>query len=184
MLKYKDVSPDWQTQLDDSKDIIRHRLERAEKLPRDLLDRLDRYLDDNMRGKVVEVYIDAPKEVPHWGEARGSCVHLQPRTFCPWEKTGKPRLTAVLFHELVHVAGGRELDAEVFENLLFQEGEGAWPPTLEDLREFERQKGRGAWLSLSLDTGIVTGQAQRKLCRIERIEHGDTGKDSRVIPLG
>jgi hypothetical protein len=185
MLKYKDVSPDRQTQLDESKDIIRHRLERSEKVPRNLLDRLDRYLDDNMRGKVVEVrIIDPHTETPHWGEARGFCVHLQPRTFDPWEKTEKPRLTAVLFHELVHVAGGTELDAEVFENLLFQEDEGAWPPTLEDLREFERRKGKGAWLSLRLDTGIVTGQPQRELCRIERIEHGDTGKDSRVIPLG
>jgi hypothetical protein len=155
---------------------------------------LNKYLDDNMQAKVVEVYIDPRAKIPYWAEARGFCVHLQPRTFTSWGKTGKPRLTAVLFHELVHVAGGRELDAEVFENLLFQEKEGAWPPTYEDLKLIKRQKGNGAWVSFDLDTGIVTSQPKLKLCRIERIarrrggrgptEPGDKGKDSRVIPLG
>lgn len=182
MLQYKkDVGPKREMQLNESKDIIRNRLKSAGKLPRDLLNRLDRYLDDNVQVPRVEVYIDAPKEKPHWAEVHGFCIYLQPRTFDIWEKTGKPRLTAVLFHELVHVAGGSELDAEVFENLLFLKGEGASPPTVADWKEFETNKGKGLWLSLSLDTGIVTDKSQLKLCRIE---HGPTDEDSSVIRLG
>lgn len=181
MLKYVDVRPEHQRQLNESKEIIRGRLKSAGKLPRELLDRLDGYLDTNEQASVVELYVDATKTQAHWGEVHGFCIYLQPRTFDIWEKTGKPRLTAVLFHELVHVAGGSELDAEVFENLLFMKGEGACPPTVADWKEFETNEGKGLWLSLSLDTGIVTDKSQLGLCRIE---HGPTDEDSRVIPLG
>jgi hypothetical protein len=89
-------------------------------------------------------------------------------------------LTAVLFHELTHVAGGGELDAEVFENLLFRKDEGATPPTVADCKEF--QKNKGLWVSLDLGTGIVTdNESKRALCRIDR---GPTDEDSRVIPPG
>lgn len=181
MLKYKNLHPERQTQLNESKDIIRNRLSKnAGMLPRDLLDRLARYLDENVRIPAVEVYYNDPKEVPHWGEVHGFSIYLQPRTFEPWEKTGKPRLTAVVFHELVHVAGGGELDAEVFENLLFRMDEGAAPPTVADWKEFETNKGKGLWISLDLVTGIVTDNKSKvQLCRIE---HGPTDEDGRVIP--
>jgi hypothetical protein len=55
----------------------------------------------------------------------------------------------VLFHELVHVAGGSELDAEAFENLLFTVEEGAVPPTGDDWASFTAHKGVGQWVKLT-----------------------------------
>jgi hypothetical protein len=62
-------------------------------------------------------------------------------------------LTAVLFHELVHVAGGWELDAEYFENLFFPEGKGATRPTYDDWPEFKEDKFQGWWVYLNTRTG-------------------------------
>ncbi|MBI4574274.1 MAG: hypothetical protein HY713_13445 [candidate division NC10 bacterium] len=56
---------------------------------------------------------------------------------------GKPRLGAILLHELVHTRGGLELDAETFENLLFR-GEGARPPDRRDYARFREQDSPGA----------------------------------------
>lgn len=44
----------------------------------------------------------------------------------------RDRLRAVVFHELVHATGEKELDAEVLENLVFA-GRGATPPGPEDI---------------------------------------------------
>ena len=52
-----------------------------------------------------------------WAELVASCVWLRPRAFGANPSTSSARLTAVLFHELIHLAGGLELDAEFFENL-------------------------------------------------------------------
>lgn len=46
-------------------------------------------------------------------------------------ESARQRLRAVLLHELVHATGEKELDAEVFEHLLFG-GRGATPPGPED----------------------------------------------------
>jgi hypothetical protein len=58
------------------------------------------------------------------------------------------------------VAGGLELDAEYFENLLFpkrKRGQGGTPPTLGDLTEFKKTLHKGAkdeyegyWLYISM----------------------------------
>ena len=50
--------------------------------------------------------------------------------------TCHPRRPAVLGHELVHVAHGTELDAEIVENYVFDPSEGATPPTAGDYEKF------------------------------------------------
>jgi hypothetical protein len=50
------------------------------------------------------------------------------------------RLTAVLFHEMIHAAGGTELDAEAFESHFFA-GSGATAPTSSDWPLFQSDEG-------------------------------------------
>jgi hypothetical protein len=50
------------------------------------------------------------------------------------------RLTAVLFHEMIHAGGGPELDAEAFENHFFA-GSGATAPFGNDFTLFRRDRG-------------------------------------------
>lgn len=50
------------------------------------------------------------------------------------------RLTAVLFHEMVHSAGGTELDSEAMENHFFG-GNGATFPTSGDFPQFDSDGG-------------------------------------------
>ncbi len=81
------------------------------------------------------------------------------------EHDGKPRLGAILLHELVHTRGGLELDAETFENLLFR-GEGAKPPDRRDFVRFREQDSadpgrrgagiQGTWVVLDPRTKEVT----------------------------
>lgn len=180
-LKYVEVPPKNQKQVDESRGVIRDRLQEfKERLPQSLRERVESYLDDTQLDAVVELYVDPGTEA-HWGSANGFCVHLHPRTFDPWSVTGTPRLTAVLFHEMVHIAGGSELDAEVFENLLFTKDEGACPPTVADWQEFETNQGKGLWVSVNLNSGWVTDKLGKGLCSIEQ---GRTDEDSRLIPLG
>ncbi len=62
---------------------------------------------------------------------------------------------AVLFHELIHVAGGEELDAETFENLLFTPSEGAVQPTRDDWSAFVAERRTGQWVRLNARTGAI-----------------------------
>jgi hypothetical protein len=69
---------------------------------------------------------------------------------------GKRRLGAILFHELVHSCGGKELDAETYENLLF-DGDGARPPTGDDWDErFRADCYDGVWVRVNPRTREVT----------------------------
>jgi len=77
-----------------------------------------------------------------------SCATLEGQTrrgeakvtlFCPASQT-QNRLNAVLFHEMIHAAGGTELDAEALENHCYA-GAGANAPTLDDWAKFEGDGG-------------------------------------------
>jgi hypothetical protein len=50
------------------------------------------------------------------------------------------RISAVVFHEMVHAAGGTELDAEALENHFFT-GAGATAPTSDDWPKFSSDGG-------------------------------------------
>ena len=71
------------------------------------------------------------------------------------------RLPAGLFHELVHIARGWELDAEAFENAWFTRAEGAAPPTKDDWAIFRAQRYQGWWVQLNPRTGRVMDYADR-----------------------
>lgn len=71
----------------------------------------------------------------------GACIWLCKKVF----DTGQARVNAVLFHELVHVLCGWELDAEVFENLLFI-GQGATIPEKGDVDAFAQTNWKGRWV--------------------------------------
>ncbi len=74
------------------------------------------------------------------------------------------RLPAVLFHELVHVARGWELDAEAFENAWFSSAEGARPPTRDDWATFREDEFTGWWVRVNPRTRRVTDYADRFIC--------------------
>ncbi len=65
---------------------------------------------------------------------------------------GQNRANAVLLHEMVHAAGGTELDAEAFENNCYG-GRGATSPTADDFPKF-RSDG-GTWTIWDESTGQV-----------------------------
>lgn len=71
----------------------------------------------------------------------GVCIWLCKRLF----DAGQDRVNAALLHELVHVLCGWELDAEVFENLLFN-GHGATIPDKGDIDAFARKNWTGRWV--------------------------------------
>lgn len=79
----------------------------------------------------------------------------------------RSRLTAILFHELVHVVRGKELDAEAFENALFAQ-EGARPPTREDWAGFEEHRYRGWWVRVNPRTRRVTDYSDRVILTFPR----------------
>ena len=70
-------------------------------------------------------------------------------------------LPPILFHELIHIARGWELDAEAFENAWFTAAEGARPPTREDWAVFKEQRYQGWWVHLDPRTRRVTDYADR-----------------------
>lgn len=76
---------------------------------------------------------------------------------------GQPRLPAVLFHELIHIARGWELDAEAFENAWFSREEGARPPTREDWTIFKEDGYQGWWVRVDPRTRRVTDYADRPI---------------------
>ncbi|OGB91838.1 MAG: hypothetical protein A2Z31_01660 [candidate division NC10 bacterium RBG_16_65_8] len=73
------------------------------------------------------------------------------------------RLAPVLFHELIHIARGWELDSEAFENAWFTRKEGARPPTREDWAIFKDQRYQGWWVRVDPRTRRVTDYADRPI---------------------
>ena len=97
-----------------------------------------------------------------YSRSAGYRVLLCKRTFMP-ENDGHPRLPAVLFHELIHIARGWELDAEAFENAWFSPAEGGRPPTRNDWRLFKQQDYQGWWVHMDPQTRRVTDYADRHI---------------------
>jgi len=100
------------------------------------------------------------------GRTAGYRVVLCPRALA----TGKgkaPRLTAVLFHELVHVARGKELDSETFENAWFP-NEGAREPTRADWATFAEDGYRGWWVHLDPRSRRVSDYSDRFILTFPR----------------
>jgi len=144
----------WAKALATSREEILKRLAKPEHrpfFPIDLLQKLKSFLS-NDRPRVF-VFVDM-RSVNGWsGFASGYCVTLRPRNF----NVDLIRLNAILLHELVHVAGGLELDAEYYENLLFPKHDKGTPPDLQDLTEFKKKlregkkdEYQGYWLYLDM----------------------------------
>jgi hypothetical protein len=71
-------------------------------------------------------------------------------------------------HELVHVAGGEELDAEYSENALFSKREGAELPTEEDEQEFKENQYRGIFVRLDRESRKVADLSGKLLGTLAR----------------
>lgn len=108
----------------------------------------------------------------------------------PSTLAGESRLAPILFHELIHIARGWELDAEAFENAWFTAAEGARPPTQEDWAVFKAQRYQGWWVHLDPRTRRVTDYADRFVltfpalhAKSKRFEARSAGADAgRVSP--
>jgi hypothetical protein len=86
------------------------------------------------------------------------------------------RLPACLFHELVHIARGWELDAEAFENAWFKRPEGATPPTKGDWAIFKAQRYQGWWVQLNPRTGCVVDYADRLIVTFPLLASSGVGE--------
>jgi hypothetical protein len=85
--------------------------------------------------------------------------------------SGQNRVNAVLFHEMVHAAGGTELDAEAFENNCYA-GRGATAPTPDDFPSF--RSDRGVWVLWDEPSGRLN---------TKRREGGSwVGDPERIVP--
>jgi len=142
--------------------LIRERLNHPPgPIPHDLRDQLQAILTRD-RPVVDLVY----------GGARGFCqepyarsagyrILLCAKAFLPEPWSRIVRLPAVLFHELIHIARGWELDAETFENAWFSAEEGATPPDRNDWAVFKEDKYDGWWVRVNPHTRRVTDYADR-----------------------
>lgn len=120
-------------------------------LPKELLDRLNAFLAKSARATVFLTVDNSRRTEKWWGCCGGYCIWIHPRCFEPYGRNRVSRLTSVLFHELVHAAGGWELDAEYYENHFFGEKEGATRPNRADLQQIIDDKYEGWWLYLDAD---------------------------------
>jgi hypothetical protein len=129
-------------------------------VPRDLVESLRTILfADRPLVDVVYGGGDGGPSTPY-ARSAGYRIVLYRRAFVA-TRAGGSRLAPVLFHELVHIARGWELDAEAFENAWFTRKEGARPPTREDWAIFKEQRYQGWWVRLDPRTRRVTDYADR-----------------------
>ncbi len=96
-----------------------------------------------------------------YARSAGYRVLLCRRAFLPESRSHIVRLPAVLFHELIHISRGWELDAETFENAWFSVEEGATPPDRNDWTVFKEDQYRGWWVQVNPRTRRVTDYADR-----------------------
>ncbi|HSD49972.1 MAG TPA: hypothetical protein VLG48_01095 [Candidatus Methylomirabilis sp.] len=136
--------------------IIRQRLARPPgPIPRDLLEDL-RKIASGPRPVVDLVYGGATDGCQmSYGRSAGYRILLCNKAFL------EEREMVVLFHEMVHIAFGWELDAEAFENAWFSRAEGARLPTREDWQTFKQQDYQGWWVRLDPRTRRVSDYADR-----------------------
>ena len=156
MIRIRGFKPEHMTVVRRSLAVIRQRLEHPPgPMPHDLRAELKAILDGSR--PVVDVVYGGEGGICAEPCARsaGYRIVLCKRAF------DQTRLPAGLFHELVHVARGWELDAEAFENAWFTRAEGAAPPTEEDWAIFRAQRYQGWWVQLNPRTGRVMDYADR-----------------------
>ena len=146
--------------IDRSRRLIEQRLARPPcPVPLDLNEELRAILHDDR--PVVDVVYggDGVGHSTPYARSAGYRILLYQRAFSPAGRaTG---LAPILFHELIHIARGWELDAESFENGWFDRSEGARPPTTEDWALFKAQRYRGWWVRVDPRTRRVTDYADR-----------------------
>ena len=75
------------------------------------------------------------------GDLRGKCYPSRKVVIVDEYYRGKPASLGILLHELIHAVGGKELDAEFFENVLCPtKEEGGVPPGPSDFKDFWKRK--------------------------------------------
>ncbi len=149
--------------------ILHHTLatiqERLEHPPGPILHDLRQELQAILSRKrpIVDLVYGGAQGLCHEPEARsaGYRVLLCTKAFLPQPRSRIVRLPAVLFHELIHVARGWELDAETFENAWFSVEEGATPPDTNDWRIFKEDNYGGWWVRVNPRTRRVIDHADR-----------------------
>ncbi len=129
-------------------------------VPRDLVESLRAILfADRPLVDVVYGGGDGGPSTPY-ARSAGYRIVLYARAFSA-TAGGPARLAPVVFHELVHIARGWELDSEAFENAWFTQEEGARPPTREDWAIFQEQQYQGWWVRVDPRTRRVMDYADR-----------------------
>ncbi len=136
---------------------IRNKLSASnpQNLPSDLSGKLPQVLEGSdtypcpIPTRSVMIAYDARTDGPY-AYTGGTCIWLCRRSLA----ADRPRLAAVLFHELVHVMCGWELDAEFFENFLFRD-DGATPPDDGDLDSFAKRNWEGRWIRVVQSNGAL-----------------------------
>ena len=167
-LRIQDFSSAQRRVVDLSRSVIERRLVHLPcPVPRDLCEELERIL--SARRPVVDVAYggDGGGRRTPYARSAGYRILLYQRAFPPREG-GAARLAPILFHELIHIARGWELDAEAFENAWFTTAEGARPPSREDWTIFKEQEYRGWWVRLQPRTRQVTDYADRLVVTFPR----------------
>jgi hypothetical protein len=136
-------------------------------VPRDLCEELATILTG--RRPVVDLAYggDGGGQRTPYARSAGYRILLYQRAF-PLDNGGATGLAPILFHELVHIARGWELDAEAFENAWFTPAEGARPPSAEDWVLFKEQEYRGWWVRLHPRTRQVMDYADRLVVTFPR----------------
>jgi hypothetical protein len=148
-------------------------LDRCLALIRERLDRPPGPIPHDLRELLHAILVkDRPIVDLAYGGGQGICrepyarsagyrVLLCAKAFVPESRSRIVRLPAVLFHELIHIARGWELDAETFENAWFSVEEGATPPDRNDWSIFKEDQYRGWWVRVNPRTRQVTDYADR-----------------------
>ena len=96
-----------------------------------------------------------------YARSSGYRVLICAKAFLPETQLRIVRLPAVVFHELIHIARGWDLDAETFENAWFSGREGATPPDQNDWAIFKRDRYEGWWVRVNPRTRRVIDHADR-----------------------
>jgi len=146
--------------------LIRERLQHPPgPIPHDLRDQLQAILTRDR--PVVDLVYGGAQGVCHEPYARsaGYRILLCSKALLPEPRSRIIRLPAVLFHELIHIARGWELDAEAFENAWFSVEEGAKLPDRSDWTIFKQDKYEGWWVRVNPRTRRVTDYADRFIVR-------------------
>jgi len=137
-------------------------------MPEDLREQLLHIVSPAHRPRVQVVYGGTQAACRgHYARSAGYRVLVCDKTLRPEPDTGRPRILAVLFHELIHIARGEELDAEAFENAWFTTEEGARQPTPDDQEIFYENHYKGWWVRMDPHTWQVTDYAGRRIVTLK-----------------